>query len=198
MWADFGCRWPRMGLGSNVIDRESGIARAVCSYLLLQARYVMRLVEPGAFSSHDLLEMYPDMSHEVFYLCASRYFQVRFGVFLGESICSSEMMNAGDIYKISHEANWLEVFRLSEDRSVFSLPTHTDRYTLEPYAHLIFMSESGQAFDVWPVRISGIDHIVTNAPFQFCEEYSLIEIHDAPPGPAGAPVQGSSRRHSLP
>lgn len=144
----------------------------------------MILADPGTSSFQDLLEIYPDMSHEVFYLCASRNFSVRFGVFHGESISASCTLNAGDIYQISHDANWVEVFRLSQDRSVFSipLPTRVDLHTLEPYAYLIFMSESGRTFDVWPVKISGIDHIITNAPFQFCEEYSLIEIREAPEG----------------
>jgi len=144
----------------------------------------MILAEPGTFSRQDLREIYPDMSHEVFYLCASRNFRVRFGVYHGENITTSQTLNAGDIYQISYDANWIEVFRLSQDRSIFSipLPARADLHTLEPYAYLIFMSESGQTFDVWPVQISGVDHIITNAPFRFCEEYSLIEIREAPEG----------------
>lgn len=144
----------------------------------------MVLAQPGSLSLDDLREMYPDMSHDVFYLSAARNFRVRFGVFLGESITSAEILSPGDVYQISYDANWIEVFRISESKPVFSLPllTRTDLYTLEPYAYLIFMSESGQTFDVWPVQISGIDHIITNAPFRFCEEYTLIEIHDAPGG----------------
>lgn len=149
----------------------------------------MVLAQHGSLSFDDMLEIYPDMSHDIFYLSAARNFCVRFGVFLGESISSTETVNAGDIYQISYDANWIEVFCISESRSVFSLPhsSRTDLCTLEPYAYLIFMSESGQTFDVWPVRFSGIDHIITNAPFRFCEEYTLIEIHDAPGGSA-APV----------
>lgn len=150
----------------------------------------MILAEPGTLSFQDLLEMYPDMSHEVFYLCASRSFRVRFGVFHDENISTSSILNVGDIYQISYDANWIEVFRLSQDRSVFSLPlpTRLDLHTLEPYAYLIFMSESGQTFDVWPVQISGIDHIITNAPFRFCEEYNLIEIREAPEGSQTGPI----------
>lgn len=71
----------------------------------------MALAETGALSFDDLIEIYPDMSHEVFYLCAAHNFRVRFGVFLGEDINSAESMNAGDIYQISYDANWIEVFR---------------------------------------------------------------------------------------
>jgi hypothetical protein len=142
----------------------------------------MVLAASGILSRDDMLEMYPDMSHDVFYLSAAHHFRVRFGVFLGENISSPETMNAGDIYQISYDANWIEVFRLSESKSTFSLPLpmRADLYTLEPYAYLIFMSDSGQTFDLWPVRVSGVDHIITNAPFRFCEEYTLIEIHKAP------------------
>jgi len=140
----------------------------------------MVLAEPKKQSFGDLLEIYPDMSHDIFYLSASKNFSVRFGVFLGENINSLENMNAGDIYQISYDANWIEVFRLDEDKSIFSLPlsSTTDLYTLEPYGYLIFMSESGQTIEVWPVRISGIDHIITSAPFRFFEEYTLIETHN--------------------
>lgn len=142
----------------------------------------MVLAAPGLLSFDDMLEMYPEMSHEIFYLSAARNFRVRFGVFLGESISSSETINAGDVYQISYDANWIEVFRLSQDRSIFSLPqpARGDLYTLEPSAYLIFMSDSGQTFDLWPVRFAGIDHIITNAPFRSCEEYTLIEFHDVP------------------
>lgn len=160
----------------------------------------MILAEPGTVSLQDLRETYPDMSHEVFYLCASRSFRVRCGVYHGENISASQTLNAGDIYQISYDANWIEVFRLSQDRSIFSipLPSRADLHTLEPYAYLIFMSESGQTFDVWPVQISGIDHIITNAPFRLCEEYNLIEIRkasegpDTGTGPVDLPLQKSS------
>lgn len=160
----------------------------------------MALAETGALSFDDLIEIYPDMSHEVFYLCAAHNFRVRFGVFLGEDINSAESMNAGDIYQISYDANWIEVFRLSQSRSTFSLPmqSRTNFYTLEPYAYLIFMSESGRTYDLWPVRISGIDHIITNAPFRFCEEYTLIEIQPAPAASTALLAELDPSGHTLP
>jgi hypothetical protein len=140
----------------------------------------MILADPRKQTLEDLLELYPEMSHDVFYLGMAKSFTVRFGVFHGESITSLDYMNAGDVYQVSYDANWTEVFRLNEDTFIFSLPlsSGTELYTLQPYAYLTFMSESGQTFDVWPVRIYGIDHIITSAPFRFCEEYTLIEIHD--------------------
>lgn len=160
----------------------------------------MVLAERGNLSVDDLLEVYPDMSHDIFYLSAAHNFMVRFGVFLGESIHSCDTMTAGDVYQMSIDANWIEVFRLSEDGTVFCLPRQASAglYTLEPYAYLIFMSESGQTFDLWPVRISGIDHIITNAPFRFAEEYTLIEIHDDPGASTLRSTQGDTVTRTRP
>lgn len=160
----------------------------------------MALTTPGLISLHGLRAGHADISPEVFYLSAASNFRVRFGVFLGERIGPCDSLNPGDIYQISYDANWVEVFRTPGERSIFSLPlpTRSDPCTLEPLAYLIFMSERGQTFDVWPVQFSGIDHIITNAPFRFCEEYTLIEIHDGPSQCTTRPDRSDPRGHSFP
>lgn len=137
--------------------------------------------EPDKRSLDDLRETYPEMSRDVFHLVAAKDFLVRDGVFLGETIRSVNVLNAGDMYRIARDANWVEVFKLG-DASVFLLPLTrgVDVYTLHPYAYLIFMSQRGQSFDVWPVRISGIDLLITSTPFRDYEEYTLIEYHADP------------------
>lgn len=137
--------------------------------------------EPDKRSLDDLRETYPEMSRDVFHLVAARDFSVRDGVFLGETIRSVDVLHAGDTYRIARKANWVEVFRLG-DASVFLLPPAggVDVYTLHPYAYLIFLSQRGQSFDVWPVRVSGIDHLITSTPFRDYEEYTLIEYHADP------------------
>lgn len=129
-------------------------------------------------SLEDLRETYPEISQDVYYLWAARDFWVWDGVFFGETIHSVDALNAGDTYGIARQANWVEVFKLG-DGWVFSLPEEhdVDVYTLHPYAHLIFVSQRGQGFDVWPVRISGIDHLITDTPLRNYEEYTLIEFH---------------------